>query len=427
MTKTPPNRTTDVRVRRVLLVVTSHTYRAQAFLDAAERLGIEIVLAIDMPKQLADYWGVSLGLNLQDLDGAVRAVVEFAQESPLDAILAVDDSGSLLSAQASVALNLPHNSVEAAEAARDKYRMRRLFSRAGIASPDFQRFHTDDDPDEVAVAVSYPCVVKPLALSGSRGVIRANDPTELVGAIARLDGILLKEGPGPRLFLVEKFIPGFEVALEGLLDDGRLTVLALFDKPDPLDGPFFEETLYVTPSRLPPEVQEAVRESTARAAAVLGLRMGSIHAELRVNEEGPWILEVAGRSIGGLCSQTLRFGTDVSLEELILRQACGLEFENSGREEGASGVMMIPIPEAGLLKEIRGCEDAKAVPLIESVEITAKLNYPLVPLPEGESYLGFIFARGETPVAVEDALRLAHSKLQFDISPHFALMPNGRV
>lgn len=409
--------------RRVLLILTSHTYRAQSFMDAAERLGIEVVPAIDMPRELADYWDVRLGLDFSDLDEAVMMIVKYARERPLDAIISVDDSGSLLAARASAALGLSHNSIESAEAARNKLRMRQLLQQAGVPSPTFQRFSTVDDPQTIVGQFSFPCVVKPLMLSGSRGVIRANNAQELTRAVSRLTRILDQTGPGPHPFLVEQFIAGIEVALEGMLDAGQLTVLALFDKPDPLDGPFFEETIYVTPSRHPEEVQTAIANCAAQAARALGLQTGPIHAELRYNEAGPWIVEIAGRSIGGLCSQTLRFGTDESLEELILRQACGLEISSRQRENRAGGVMMIPIPGAGLLKKVEGCQAAEAIPLIESVEITARLNYPLTPLPEGESYLGFIFARGEHPIAVEAALREAHRQLRFDITPIIPLQP----
>lgn len=406
--------------RRVLLLLTNHTYRAPAFLAAAEQLRIEVVQALDMPRQLAAQRPVELGLDYQDVATAVTTITDYAQTKPFDAILAVDDSGSLLAAQASAALGLPHNDPAAAEAARNKYRMRQLLSQSGILAPRFQRFSTEDDINMVAAQVDYPCVLKPLALSGSRGVMRVDDAAALSTAVSRLTAILDKTGPGPHPYLIEDYIPGVEVALEGMLDNGRLTVLALFDKPDPLDGPFFEETIYVTPSRLSVVEQAAIADCTALAAATLGLRRGPIHAELRLNEDGPWLVEIAGRSIGGLCSQTLRFGPDVSLETLILRQACGLPWEFSPSQQ-ASGVMMIPIPEPGLLKGVTGIEAAETVPLIESVEITAPLNYPLVPLPEGESYLGFIFARGETATAVEQALRDAHNQLQFKIAPHIPL------
>jgi biotin carboxylase len=305
--------------------------------------------------------------------------------------------------------------------------MRTLLARHGVPSPPFQRFWTSDDPEVVAANVEYPCVVKPLRLSGSRGVIRADDPTECVAAIGRLRRLLesLDPTPAPKPFLIETFIPGFEVALEGLIDHGELEVLALFDKPDPLDGPFFEETLYVTPSRLDAATQAAIRECAAAAAAALGLREGPMHAELRVNAQGPWIVELAGRSIGGLCSQTLQFGTDASLEELILRQACGLEIAATDTGQRAGGVMMIPIPEGGIFKCATGVEAAEAVPGVDEVVITARPQYPIVPLPEGDSYLGFIFARGATPDAVEAALREAHSQLHFEIAPGVQLQQVG--
>ncbi|MCB9422818.1 MAG: ATP-grasp domain-containing protein, partial [Ardenticatenaceae bacterium] len=281
----------EVKQRRVMLLLTAHTYRAPAFLAAAEQLGIEVVQVLDMPRQLAGQQPVELALDYQDVDTAVTTITQYAQTHPLDAILAVDDSGSLLAARASAELGLPHNDPAAADAARNKYRMRQLLSQAGILSPRFRRFSTDDAIDVVAAQVGYPSVVKPLTLSGSRGVIRVNDAAALVTAVARLTAILDKTGPGPHHYLVEDFIPGVEVALEGMLDNGNLTVLALFDKPDPLDGPFFEETIYVTPSRLPPAAQKAIADCTAQAAAALGLRRGPVHAELRLNDDGPWLVE----------------------------------------------------------------------------------------------------------------------------------------
>lgn len=403
--------------QRVVLLLTPQTYRAEDFLAAAKRLDIEVVPVIDMAGPLADFWQYRFGVDFTRLDEAVQTIVAYAAEHPLAAVLAVDDAGTLLAAQASAALGLPHNSPAAAVAARDKHLMRRLLHQAGVPVPHFQLFTTADDAEAVAQRMDYPCVVKPLRLSGSRGVIRANDEAEFAAAFRRTARLLSPAGGAAQAILVEQYMPGVEVALEGLLDQGHLSVLALFDKPDPLEGPFFEETLYVTPSRLAPEAQEAVVACTAAAAAALGLQQGPVHAELRLNDEGPWLIEVAGRSIGGLCAHTLRFGDDVSLEELILRQACGLEIGAAAREEKARGVMMIPIPAAGLLKEVSGLAEATAVPGIEEIQITAKLNYELVPLPEGDSYLGFIFAHGRTAAAVEAALRRAHASLRFEIEP----------
>lgn len=409
---------------RILLLTTARSYRGDAFLQAAARLGIEVVQAVDMSKALADYWHCPLGIDFNDTKGAIQAIRDFHSRQAVQAILGIDDSGSLLAARASEQLGLPYNSPVAAEAARDKFKMRTLMAAGGVPCPVFRRFTTDQTPQSVAVQVDYPCVVKPLNLNGSRGVIRADNPTEFVAAVQCLTQMLQQDQPDgqPKSYLVEDFIPGFEVALEGMLDNGRLLVLALFDKPDPLDGPFFEETIYVTPSRLPSATQQAIADTVAQAAHTLGLQMGPVHAELRVNERGPWMLEVAGRSIGGLCSQVLRFGVDESLEELILRQACGLPLLSTEREQRAAGVMMIPIPAAGILQRVDGVEAAQATPLIEGIEITARINYPITPLPEGESYLGFIFAKGETPATVEAALRQAHSKLTFTIAPEFDLL-----
>lgn len=403
--------------KRVLLLMSPATYRAGAFLNAAKNLNLEVVVGIDLPETLTEYWHVPLGLDFADPETSVHAIVEYAREHPIHAIISMDDSAVELAARASAVLGLPHNSPQAAEAARDKLLMRTLMSRGGAPCPVFRPFALSDDPARIAEQVGYPCVLKPLRMSGSRGVIRANTPAGFVAAFHRLRRLLLSEGNDEQetSFLVEDFIPGFEVALEGMLTHGRLKVLALFDKPDPLDGPFFEETIYVTPSRLPDQVQERIARAVAIAAAAIGLQHGPTHAELRVNEQGPWMLEIAGRSIGGLCSTILEFGSGMCLEELILRHATGEEIAAIQRDSAAAGVMMIPIPAAGILKGVHGVEEAAQVPLITGIEITAKVNYPLVPLPEGASYLGFIFARGKTPAGVEEAIRKAHKLLKFDI------------
>lgn len=410
---------TSSEQKRVLLLFSPASYRTSPFVEAANRLGLEVVQGMDMPEALAEFWHVPLGLDFGNVEQATQSIVDYAAKKPLRAIISVDDSASLLAARASAALGLAHNLPDAALAARDKYVMRRMLAEGGVNVPQFQCFAASDEPAQVASQVEYPCVVKPLRLSGSRGVIRANTPDELIAAFSRTRKMLLADGSPleETSLLVERFIPGFEVALEGILTDQKLKVLALFDKPDPLDGPFFEETIYVTPSRLPAATQAAIAECTAKAAVVLGLRTGPVHAELRVNDDGPWIVEMAGRSIGGLCSTILQFGVDMCLEELILRQAIGMEIGALDREDQAVGVMMIPIPGAGMLRGVQGAEEAQATPGIVGFEMTARLHNPILPLPEGDSYLGFLFARGDSPAQVEAALREAHGKLKFAIDP----------
>ncbi|HEX9067904.1 MAG TPA: ATP-grasp domain-containing protein, partial [Ktedonobacterales bacterium] len=344
--------------RQVLLLVTPGTYRAEAFCAAADRLGVAVTRGIDLPPGLAEQWQVPLAADFTRPDEAVSAVVSYAQREQVDAIIAVDDSSTLVAARAGEALGLPHNPPEAAEAARDKGIMRRLMSAAGVPCPVFRPFPLSADPAEIAREVSYPCVVKPMRLSGSRGVIRADDPEQFIAAFTRLRRILTGDGydPAKTEILVEDFIPGVEVAVEGLLTSGELHVLAIFDKPDPLDGPFFEETIYVTPSRLSEATQAAIAATTAAAARSIGLCDGPVHAEMRVNERGPWMLEIAGRSIGGLCSTILEFGAGMSLEELILRNALRMETPSADLATQAAGVMMIPIPKGGMLHAVSGVE-----------------------------------------------------------------------
>lgn len=411
-------------MERLLLLMTTNTYRASAFIEAAQRLGVPVVVGSDREQILsAANPGGHLTLNFLAPEQASGAIVAFAKQYPIQAVVSADDDGAILAAMAAAALGLRHNPVNAVTAARDKHRMRAVLVAAGLPSPHSTLVSIDEDPEEAARRVSFPCVVKPLFLSASRGVIRADDPAQFVAAFQRVVAILrrpevaVQGGALAQQILVETFIPGIEVAVEGLLSEGKLKVLALFDKPDPLEGPFFEETIYVTPSRHPAPVQQSVVACTAEAVHVLGLRHGPVHAELRVNDQGPWILEMAPRSIGGLCSRTLRFGAGISLEEMILRDAMGLEVASLEREGRAAGVMMIPIPQAGTLREVRGQDEARRVPGIEEIRITIPVGHEVVPLPEGTRYLGFIFARDDTPDRVEAALREAHRRLTFIISP----------
>jgi biotin carboxylase len=409
-------------VLRLLLLVPTTTYRTADFLAAAQKLDVEMVVASDRPSVLeAERPDNLLTLDFANPEKSAETVARFARRHPLHAVVPVDDLTTVVGAAIAETLGLRANPVGAVATTRNKHAMREALRRARVASPPYWLFTLADDPATAARTVSYPCVLKPTILAASRGVIRADDEAGFVAAFRRIAAILrtpevAAHGADAEQILVEGFIPGREVALEGLLVDGELTVLALFDKPDPLDGPFFEETLYVTPSRLPAAEQEAIRHVTGWAALALGLREGPVHAELRVNAAGPWVIELAARSIGGLCSRTLRFGTGMSLEEVILRHALGIELDSLERERQPAGVMMLPIPRAGVLQAVHGQEAAERVPGIEAVTITAHRGQELVPLPEGSRYLGFVFARAETPEAVEAALREAHRLLSFDIT-----------
>jgi biotin carboxylase len=401
----------------LLLLLPTRTYRTEAFIAAATRLGVELVCASERPSTLEELSPNSLvTLDFADPYGSAETIVRFARSRPIDAVVGVDDLTTVTAAAISQRLGLKANALPAVTTARDKHAMRRCLAEAGVPVPRFQLVELSDDPARAAQKVEYPCVLKPLMLSASRGVIRANDPREFVAAFERIAAILAEPDAARRALLVEEFVPGREIALEGLLVGGSLHVLAIFDKPDPLDGPFFEETIYVTPSRLPAPTQARVAAVTRDACSALGLTEGPIHAELRVNERGPFVLEVAARSIGGLCARTLTFGTGLSLEDLILCHALGRPLESLERERRAAGVMMIPIPRAGCLVSVSGVEEARAVGAVEDVVITMHPGQEVIPLPEGWQYLGFIFARAETPAAVEGALREAHARLRFDIA-----------
>ena len=399
-------------------------YRSADFLAAARSLGVDVTVATEEPSAVESLAAEGLAtIDFRNPSNAARDAVALAARTPFHAVIGVDDETEVAAAEIARALGLRHNSRPSAEAARHKPTMRAALQAAGVRVPKFSVFSSDADPVAAALSVSYPCVLKPTFLAASRGVIRANDPEELVSAWERIRGILedtevsRRGGKHAREILVEDFVAGTEVALEGLLEAGNLRVLAIFDKPDPLEGPFFEETIYVTPSTLPATVQAEIAEAAAGAARALRLTEGPVHVELRVNPGGVFVIEAAARSIGGLCSRTLTFGTGISLEELILRHALGMPVD-APRESAAAGVMMIPIPRAGTLRRVDGLEEASEVPGIVGGTITMRPGQRLVPLPEGWRYLGFLFSRADTPQRAERALREAHGKLRFVIDDY---------
>jgi formate-dependent phosphoribosylglycinamide formyltransferase (GAR transformylase) len=416
---------------RLLLLLPTATYRTTAFVEAARRLRVDLTVASERPSAFERAQPDRLlTLDFARPERAAEQARTFARRHRLQGVVGVDDDTAVVAATIAATLGLRGHPVPAAQAARDKHRQRVLLARAGVPVPRFALHGTADDPDALAAAARYPCVLKPLRLAASRGVMRADDPASFLAAFRRLAAILAQPdvaacGEWTTRLLVEDFVPGPEVALEGLVLDGRLCVLALFDKPDPLDGPFFEETIYVTPSRLPAGAQQAIVACAQAAVTALGLLDGPVHAELRYNDGGAWLIELAARPIGGRCSAVLRFGSGepgagtglLSLEELVLRHALGMPLPPLEREPRAAGVMMIPVPAGGALREVRGVDAAGAVPLIEDVAITAHPGETLVPWPEGSRYPGFILARGETPGEVERALRTAHARLNFVLDP----------
>lgn len=414
---------------RLLLLLPTHTYRANEFVDATKRLGVDLTVASEVPSALEEGHGAELlTLELDNPEAAVAATIAFAKRCPISAVIGPDDDTAVLAAILSSELGLAANPVSAVQAARSKILQRERLRDAGVPVPDFRVYTMGTDPGAAASAAPYPCVLKPISLSASRGVIRANDPDEFLAAHARLRAILESEagegggGGGSQVkdqqYLVERYVPGPEYAVEALIVDGGLHILAVFDKPDPLEGPFFEETIYVTPSRADSRVQNSLVDVTGRAAAALGLVTGPVHAELRYSDGGPWLIELAARPIGGKCSRVLRFGdkSEYSLEDVIVGHTVGVMREVPRREERAAGVMMIPIPAPGTLEKVTGVEEAEAEPGVEEVLITAHRGQELVPLPEGSRYLGFIFARADTPELVESSLRRAHEKLEIRVS-----------
>jgi biotin carboxylase len=415
--------------KRLLLFTAKLGYQTRSFENAARELGVELFYVTDRCHQLEDPWGDrAIAVHFETPDAAAYTVMETLRGQRVDGILALGDRPAVAAAYAARGLGLFYNHPAAVEACRSKLRMREVFRDAGLRTPWFRSVALRPSPEPALLGITYPCVLKPMSLSASQGVIRANNREEFVSAAARIRRLLespeIRATREPNLdqVLVEGYIPGREVAVEGLLTDGVLRVLAIFDKADPLEGPFFEETIYLTPSHYSEPQQRAIERCAQDATRALGLSQGPIHAEFRINDEGIWPLEVAPRPIGGLCARALRFGPTgsgawISLEELLLRHALKMPGSDLPREQSASGVMMIPVPGSGILEKAEGEDLALAIPGVTELLISARLHDYIAAWPEGSSYLGFLFASGKTSKEVEASLRQAHSKLNFTITP----------
>jgi len=410
----------------VLLLIPSHSYRTSDFMRAASDLDINVIVGIDTEFIVKTDQESVIALDFSDPDKAAEAISQFRPEIDIDAILAVDDAGTLIAAKASQILELPHNSVSSVELTRDKYALRTALSVSRLPSPGYKLFdiaQSEDDLRVIGDSMKYPVVLKPRGLSGSQGIIRADSCIEFTEAFSRIKGILESENSREECaadlltsILVEDYVSGPEFALEGVLNRGDLTVLALFDKPDPLIGPFFEETIYVTPTRYSDDVQVQIISTVQSACRNLGLTHGPVHAEVRLEKNEVFLIDLAGRSIGGLCARTLSFGSGLSLEEIILTHAVGDDINQLNRESLAAGVMMIPIPAAGIFQKVSGVDKAEKINGIESVSIIPTSGDEVIPLPDGNEYLGFIFGKGKNPQTVEKSLREAHDQLDFEIT-----------
>jgi biotin carboxylase len=405
------------------MLVPTSTYRAGAFVRSARAMGLELVIASEKPSSLEKFLPNELvTLDFDDPEKCAGDMENFAASHRIDAVVGIDDQVTIAASAIGERLALPHNPIDAARATRNKHTMRKRLAEAGVPIPRFGALRIDDRADVAARGLSFPSVIKPLAMAASRGVVRVNTTEEFVRAFHAVAEIVRSarehaDGEARNTLLVEDYVPGWEVAVEGILTAGRLHVFAIFDKPDPLVGPYFPETIYVTPSRLRHDVQARIEAITQAGCSALGLRHGPIHAELRGDGDRMWFIEVAARSIGGYCSKVLRFANGRSLEDVILSHALDPEYAVPDREENAAGVMMLQAPRAGRLVEIAGVDEASRIEGIDEIIMSSRRGERLTPLPEGFLYVGFIFARRETPEAVEASLRAALQRIDIVIDP----------
>jgi ATP-grasp domain/L-amino acid ligase C-terminal domain 2 len=415
--------------KRILLFATKLGYQTRSFQTAADKLGVEIAYVTDRCGRLDDPWNDhALAVHFEAPEAAAGIVLEAQRGLLVDGVLAVGDRPTIAAAFVAKGLGLAGNHPASVEACRNKLRMREVLRDSGVPVPWFRSVQLNPLPEPSLLGIAYPAVLKPLSLSASQGVVRVNNREEFLTGAARLKRLLespeIRASREPNLdqILVEGYLEGKEVAVEALLTSGELRILAIFDKPDPLEGPYFEESVYVAPSRLPESQQRALEASLLNTVRAIGLTHGPVHAEFRINDHGVWPIDIAARPIGGLCAGALRFVVPgepekIGLEELLLRHALEMGIADAQREAAASGVMMIPVPQSGILEQVDGQDEARSTTGVTSLEITARIHDYIAAWPEGSSYLGFLFARAGNPAEVENALRKAHGKLKFVLTP----------
>jgi biotin carboxylase len=408
---------------RLLLIAPDASYHTAPFQAAGQRLGVEIIVASEGRFPIVPRQSTGLRVDFLDLSRSLRLIEAFYRQTPFDGVIGVDDGTVELAAVVARALSLPTNPPKAVRLNRRKDKSRILQKESGLQTPWFVSVELDSrGRPTVPAGIAYPCVAKPVSLSASRGVIRANNHQELLAALARISAIIESSGrEHPRICLIEEYIPGSEYVVEGLLDEGDWRTIAVFSKPDLLEGPFFEETIYITPTGLDVKAEEEITDTVRAACGAYGLKHGPIHAECRVNEQGTWLIELASRTIGGKCARIFELGTGQGLEDISILNAMGCAVPIEDLPDSV-GVMMIPVPGKGILRRIEGVETARRITYIEDIEIDVKSGQELVPWPEGSSYPGFIFARGPNNNLVINSLRSAHDELNFVMAPQLPLV-----
>mgnify|MGYP001817383468 FL=1 len=407
---------------RLLLISHHNSYRIAPYIKAAIKLGLEVTIASEGKHSLVSEVANGLHIDFSDIPQTVKTIINEHQRHPFSGILGSDDQTVEIAAATASVLGLPHNPPEAAQYSHRKDLARAQLAQAGCPVPLHRLFDFNQPTEKQLNGLPWPCVLKPLNMTASRGVIRADNEAEFITACERVRGIVATASGKfeQQHLLIEEYIDGIEIAYEGYLQHGELHTVTIFDKPDPLTGPFFEETIYVTPSRLSEALQQNIKQVLQAACRAYGLETGVIHAECRIDSHDKvWILEIASRTIGGDCARMLD-NENFGIEELAISLAIDSPIDIS-MPELARGVMMIPIRKQGLLKRVEGMLDAKRVEHIDSIDVIIPQGHELIPLPEGNQYLGYIFASAETPEQATEAIRKAHDKLDFITAPVFKI------
>ncbi len=384
-------------MKKLLLVIPENSYKSNDFVVAAEKLGIDFLIITDS-EQVSSKFSDTVIINKFDAELNKNNLKKLKDVTH---VLPVDHSALKFSGYLVDLLEVKGNKLESINLSMNKYESRKIFNSLLDIKVNNEIIKNIDDVNTF-INKNGTSVLKPIYGTASKSVLKINNVEKNKEQIEKLMQDCFDQD-----LVIEEYIDGKEYALEGTIINSELKKIVIFDKPVEYKHPYFEESIYITPSELSSEAEKRVVSIVDKACKKIGLEDGPVHVEFKINENQIFIIEINPRMIGGLCSRCLSFGLfKVSLEEIILHAFMNNELKNIELLNNYVGVLMIPTPKSGKFISINK-EELENIPNISNVEITVPEGSDLLEPPYGDKYLGFAFSQGIDKKTVNESLLTA--------------------
>ena len=384
-------------MKKLLLVIPENSYKSNDFVVAAEKLGIDFLIITDS-EQVSSKFSDTVIINKFDAELNKNNLKKLKDVTH---VLPVDHSALKFSGYLVDLLEVKGNKLESINLSMNKYESRKIFNSLLDIKVNNEIIKNIDDVNTF-INKNGTSVLKPIYGTASKSVLKINNVEKNKEQIEKLMQDCFDQD-----LVIEEYIDGKEYALEGTIINSELKKIVIFDKPVEYKHPYFEESIYITPSELSSEAEKRVVSIVDKACKKIGLEDGPVHVEFKINENQIFIIEINPRMIGGLCSRCLSFGLfKVSLEEIILHAFMNNELKNIELLNNYVGVLMIPTPKSGKFISINK-EELEKIPNISNVEITVPEGSDLLEPPYGDKYLGFAFSQGIDKKTVNESLLTA--------------------